>query len=138
MASNKTTETSASVADFINAVEDGGKRKDCIEIMQIMQRQTGLLPKMWGPAIVGFGSYHYQYESGREGDAPLVAFSPRKAAISLYLASEFPQKEKLLSQFGKYSIGKSCISVKKLSDINQEVFKEMITQSLKALKTKYH
>lgn len=96
MAKNKTTETSGSVTDFINKVADETKRKDSFRIVEIIEKQTGLKAKMWGTAIVGFGSYHYKYDSGHEGDAPLVGFSPRANAIVLYLASGFQKKEELL------------------------------------------
>ncbi|MBB6111611.1 protein of unknown function (DU1801) [Mucilaginibacter lappiensis] len=137
MAENKTKETTASVAEFLNAVADETKRKDSFRLVQIMEEQTGLEAKMWGPAIVGFGSCHYKYESGREGDMPMVAFSPRKAEITLYLMQDPVEKEKLLANFGKYKTGKGCIYVKKLQDIHEDVLREMITSAVGYLKTKY-
>lgn len=137
MAKNKTTETQNSVIDFINTVEDLTKRNDSFELVKLMQEQTGYEPKMWGPAIVGFGSYHYKYASGHEGDAPLVGFSPRKDAISLYLCSSFESKEELLSKFGKHKAGKGCIYIKKIADIDIEILKKMISYSVENLKKLY-
>ncbi|WP_343616785.1 DUF1801 domain-containing protein [Flavobacterium sp.] len=137
MAKNKTTETKNSVTDFINAVADETKRNDAFELLKIIQKTTGFEPKMWGPSIIGFGSYHYIYDSGHEGDAPLVGFSPRKDAISLYLSSSFENKDELLSKFGKYKAGKSCIYIKKLADIDPEILKEMISVSVSYLQKLY-
>lgn len=137
MAKNKTTETKNSVTDFINAVTDENKRNDAFELLKIIQKTTGFEPKMWGPSIIGFGSYHYIYDSGREGDAPLVGFSPRKDAISLYLSSSFENKDELLSKFGKYKAAKSCIYIKKLADIDPEILKEMISVSVSYLQKLY-
>lgn len=128
---NKTTENEASVTDFINTVHDETKRSDCFKIIELFSKQTKLPPKMWGPAIVGFGTCHYKYESGREGDMPLVAFSPRKNDLVLYLSSAFEQRDELLKQFGKHKTGKSCIYIKKLEDVNTAILKKMITNSMK-------
>jgi len=133
----KTTETPASVSDFIKKIPDEQRQKDTQSIIKIMKELSGFEPKMWGPAIVGFGSYHYKYESGHEGDAPLVGFSPRKAEFAIYLTSEFDKKEELLKQFGKHKTAKACIYFKRLEDINTDVFKKMITNSIKDYKTKY-
>lgn len=137
MAKNKTTETEGSVSDFINGVADENKRADCFKIIDLIEQQTGLPAKMWGPAIVGFGSYHYKYESGREGDAPLVGFSPRANAITLYISTGFSRREELLRKFGKHTTGKGCIYLKKLSDVNTEVLKEMVDESVKYMREKY-
>ena len=137
MAKNKTTETTASVTDFINSVTNETKRADSYELIKLIEQQTGLKAKMWGSGIVGFGSYHYQYESGHKGDAPLVGFSPRSSAITLYLYFAEERKEKLLQQLGKHKTGKGCIYVKKLSDVNVDVLKEMITESVMYIRTKY-
>ena len=137
MAKNKTTETAKSVIDFIKAVNDQTKRNDSIRIVELMKTLTGLEPKMWGPSIIGFGNYHYTYESGREGDAPLVCFSPRKEAIVLYLSLSMERREELLKIFGKHKTDKGCIYIKKLEDINMEVLKEMIVISLNNIKSKY-
>lgn len=137
MAKNKTTETESSISDFMNTVADEAKRKDTLELLKITQEITGFQPKMWGTAIIGFGSYHYKYDSGHEGDAPLVGFSPRKEAISLYLSSAFENKEELLAKFGKHKAGKGCIYIKKLTDIDVEVLKEMISLSVDSLQKLY-
>lgn len=137
MAKNKTAETEVSVDDFIASVPDEKKRADGTRIAEIMTEVTGFQPKMWGPSIVGFGSYHYRYESGHEGDAPLVGFSPRKDAISLYLASDFEKKESLLEKLGKHKAAKACIYIKKLDDVDLSVFKEMIALSVTYLKNRY-
>lgn len=137
MAKNKTTETESSVIDFINIAPDEAKRKDTFELLEIMQETTGFEPKMWGASIIGFGSYHYKYDSGHEGDAPLAGFSPRKDAISLYLSSSFENKEELLSKFGKHKAGKGCIYIKKLTDIDLEILKIMISASVKEIQKLY-
>lgn len=138
MAKNKTTETNISVIEFINStVDTDQKKQDSMELIQLMQEVSGFEAKMWGPSIVGFGSYHYKYESGHEGDAPLIGFSPRKAAISLYVFTGLQDHQHLLDNLGKYKMGKACIYVKKLSDINKEVLASIITESIKYLKSKY-
>src|ERR1043166_2007161 len=121
MAKNKTTETSVNVREFVNSFADTEqKRKDSFELIKLMQELTGFKPKMWGPTIIGFGSYHYVYESGHEGDAPLVGFSPRKTEFALYIAN-FDGKEELLKKFGKHKTAKACVYIKKLEDINVDV-----------------
>ena len=137
MAKNKTTETTGSVTAFLNAVKDEVKRKDSLQLAKIIEKQTGFAPKMWGPSIVGFGSYHYKYESGREGDAPLVGFSPRAAAIVLYLSGNFDKREELLKQFGKHKSEKGCVYIKKLEDINLDVLNKMITSHIKHIQKLY-
>jgi len=138
MAKNKTTETESSVIDFIDTfVEDEAKRKDAFELVKIMQDVTGFEPKMWGPSIIGFGSYHYKYASEHEGDAPLAGFSPRKAAISLYVYLSEENREDLLSKLGKHRAAKGCIYIKKLSDINVEILKEMTSASVEYLQKLY-
>jgi len=137
MAKNKTTETNVSVDDFLNAVADETKRTDSFRLVQIMKEQTGFDARMWGPSIVGFGSYHYKYESGREGDAPLVGFRPRAKEISLYLYQEFTDREKLLQQLGKHRSGAGCVYVKKLQDIDIEVLRKLISNSVEYLNKKY-
>ena len=137
MAKNKTFETESNVADFINSVTDETQRADSFSLVEIMEQQTGFPAKMWGPAIIGFGSCHYKYESGREGDMPLAGFSPRKAAITLYLTQDPQKKEKLLQKLGKHKGGKGCIYIQKLSDINVDVLKEMIVNAVDHAKTLY-
>jgi len=137
MAKNKTFETESSVTDFINSVADEAKRADSFSLVEIMEQQTGFPAKMWGSAIIGFGSCHYKYESGREGDMPLAGFSPRKAAITLYLTQDPQKKEELLQKLGKHKGGKGCIYIQKLSDINVDVLKEMIVNAVDHAKTLY-
>ena len=137
MAQNKTTENDLSVPDFLNTIPDENKRADCFNLSDVLSLTTGFKAKMWGNAIVGFGSYHYKYESGREGDAPLVGFSPRKDAIALYLSSQFKDREELLAKFGKHKTAKACIYLKKMSDIDVAVLKEMIINSIERIKSLY-
>ena len=132
----KTTETKNSVSGFVKIIEDKQRQNDCLAIIEIMKKQSGFEPKMWGPAIIGFGNYHYKYESGHEGDAPLVGFSPRKAEFALYIAN-FDGKQELLKNFGKHKTAKSCVYIKKVEDINIEVLKKMITGSVKHYQAKY-
>ena len=133
----KTTETKVSVKDFIKTIPDAQRQKDALAIVDIMEKQSGFAAKMWGPAIIGFGSYHYVYESGHEGDAPLVGFSPRKTEFALYLSSAFDKREELLAKFGKYKSAKACVYIKKIEDINVDVLKKMVAASVKHYKAKY-
>ncbi|MED3550809.1 DUF1801 domain-containing protein [Cytobacillus praedii] len=133
----KTKETDNSVIEFIEAVENPKKREDAYKLLDIFKETTGFEAKMWGPSIIGFGSYHYKYESGHEGDAPLVGFSPRKAKISLYFAPGEKKREQLLKNFGKHTTGKACVYINKIADINKDVLKELINESVKFLKETY-
>jgi hypothetical protein len=137
MAKNKTTESELSVVDFIHSLPDETKRNDSLRLNQIMENLSGCSPKMWGPSIVGFGSYHYKYESGHEGDAPLIAYAPRKDAISLYFTFAPQQREELLERFGKHKAGKGCIYVKKLADIDLDVLNEMVSTSVAFIRQQY-
>ena len=139
MAELKTKQNNANVSEFINLFADGEqKRKDSFELLKLMQDFTGYEPKMWGPSIIGFGSYHYKSEkSSQEGDWPLIGFSPRKAAISLYVYTGAKEHEYLLEGLGKYKMGKACIYVKKLSDINQDVLKKLMKATIDYLQAKY-
>lgn len=139
MAEPKTKPTGADVHEFIRSFADTDqKRKDGFALLQLMQDFTGFEPKMWGPSIIGFGSYHYKSERSRqEGDWPLVGFSPRKAAISLYVYSGCSGQDELLKELGKFKMGKGCIYVKKLSDINQDIFKKLMQSTIEYLKEKY-
>ena len=138
MAENKTQPTAAFVEDFIQAVESPRKREDAFTLKQMMEEITGEKAVMWGPSIIGFGQYHYKYASGHEGDAPIVGFSPRKAAISLYLMSCIEQKdEALMAKLGKYKSSVACIYINKLSDVNETVLRELIKQSYDFMKEKY-
>jgi len=126
MAKNKTTETAISVSDFINAfVENDQKKADSFRLVELMTEWSGCEPKMWGPTIIGFGSYHYKYASGYEGDAPLIGFSPRKAEFSLYVYSPVEGQKHHLENLGKFRMGKACIYVKKLSDIDIKTLEEL-------------
>lgn len=131
MAKNKTTETQVSVIDFVNSyVEKDEKKADSFELIRLMSEWSGFEPKMWGPTIIGFGSYHYKYESGHEGDMPLIGFSPRKAEFSLYVYSPTKESEPLLNDLGKFKMGKACIYVKKLSDINIDSLEKICKASI--------
>ena len=131
MAELKTRKTNASVSQFLNSIEDDQRRKDAKTVAKMMRAITGKAPKMWGPAIVGYGSYHYKYASGREGDWFLTGFSPRKQALTLYIMSGFHEKNPLLDKLGKFKHGKSCLYVKKLEDIDLEVLEKLIKGSVK-------
>lgn len=130
----KTRVNDASVTEFLNSVADEQKRKDSFEILKIMKQITKEEPKMWGSSIVGFGSYHYKGASGREGDWMQIGFSPRKQNITLYIIPGFERYQELMKKLGKYSTGKSCLYVKRLSDVNVDVLKDLITESVKVMK----
>ncbi|WP_221564153.1 DUF1801 domain-containing protein [Alkalihalobacillus sp. TS-13] len=133
----KTKENDYSVIEFIEDINNPKKREDAYKLLDIFTEKTGFKAKMWGPSIIGFGSYHYKYESGHEGDAPLVGFSPRKAKISLYFASGDPKRDELLKDFGKHTTGKACVYINKMADIDDDVLKELINQSVKFLQDTY-
>jgi len=134
MVENKTKETNASVDKFINSIKEGNIRTDFLKIIRLMKEVTKEQPKMWGASIVGFGNYHYKYESGREGDFFLTGFSPRKQNLTLYLISGFEHYEELMKNLGKYKAGKSCLYIKSLKDIDLKILKKMITESVKHMK----
>ncbi|MFA7289163.1 MAG: DUF1801 domain-containing protein [Melioribacteraceae bacterium] len=140
MAELKTQQNNNNVIDFINSfAETEQRRNDSLEILKLMQDFTGYEPKMWGPTMIGFGSYHYKSErSTQEGDWFLVGFSPRKAAISLYVYSGCSGQEYLLKDLGKFRMGKACIYIKKLSDINQETLKKLMKSTIDFLQSKYN
>ena len=129
MAEIKTKVNDASVEEFLSTVEDEQKRRDSFEIVKMMKQVTKKKPKMWGPAIIGFGSYHYKYESGREGDMPQTAFSPRKQNITLYIGVGDNSDNPLLKKLGKYTTGKVCLYIKKLADVDRNVLQELIADS---------
>lgn len=133
----KTKENDNDVIEFIEKVDNLKKREGAYKLLDIFTETTGYPAKMWGPSIIGFGSYHYKYESGHEGDAPLVGFSPRKAKISLYFATGDTQRDELLKKFGKHTAGKACVYINKIEDIDVDVLKELIKQSVSFLKTMY-
>ncbi len=126
MAENKTKETTESVAAFLDKATDAKTRRDCDAVTRIMKRVTGSPPRMWGPSMVGFGRYHYKYESGREGDSFLVGFSPRKPNLTLYVTDEFEKYPHLMKKLGKHTTGKSCLYIKTLDDIDMKVLEELI------------
>lgn len=130
MAGNKTKATAASVAEFIAAIPDATKRSDARTLIALMQAATGEKPRLWGPSIVGFGTHHYVYESGREGDMPVVAFSPRKPALVLYGLSK--GGEAPLAHLGKYTSGKGCLYIKTLADVDLKVLEKLIAKSVAA------
>ncbi|MEQ8909458.1 MAG: DUF1801 domain-containing protein [Vicingaceae bacterium] len=137
MAANKTQPTESSVEDFLNQAEPEQRRKDAFEVLEMIKEVSGEEPKMWGSSIVGFGSYHYKYDSGREGDFLRIGFSPRKTALTLYIMSGFSRYDELMQKLGKHKTGKSCLYLKKLSDVDQEVLKELMEESLKFMREKY-
>ena len=126
MPENKTKPTTLSVSSYIDALTDPTRKSDAKELAQLMQYASGEKPKMWGPSIIGFGSYHYKYESGREGDAPLIGFSPRKAALVLYSLLAHSGADALLGKLGKHTTGKGCLYIKKLSDVDRTVLENLI------------
>lgn len=133
----KTKETDRSVIEFIEQVESAKKRADAYQLLDIFTQTTGYEAKMWGPSIIGFGSYHYKYPTGHEGDAPLVGFSPRKAKISLYFATGDDRRKELLDTFGKHTSGKACVYINKVADVDVNVLKKLIVQSVEFLQNMY-
>ncbi|WP_445480367.1 DUF1801 domain-containing protein [Lysinibacillus irui] len=133
----KTKETDASVIEFIESVDHPKKREDAFRLLDIFTEVTGYDAKMWGPSIIGFGHYHYKYQTGHEGDAPLVGYSPRKAKISLYFAPGDSEREQLLQQFGKHTTGKACVYINKLADVDEDILKALIQQSIAFLRKTY-
>ena len=130
MADNKTKPTKLSVAAFIDALTDPVRRADAKALVKLLQSAAGEKPRMWGPSIIGFGSYHYRYESGREGDMPLIGFSPRKAATVLYSMLGSSDSPALLAKLGKHTTGKGCLYIKQLADVDQEVLQTLAAKSL--------
>ncbi len=126
----KTKPTNASVNRFLKSTCDGQKLRDCFDLIDLMQLVTGKKPKMWGTSIVGFGSYHYKYATGREGDWPIVGFSPRKQNISIYIMLGFSRYNSLMKKLGKFKTGKSCLYVKTLDDIDRNVLKKLVEKSV--------
>lgn len=131
MAKTKTTYTTADVSEFINSyTTNDQKKKDSFELIKILQEITGEAPKMWGTTIIGFGNYHYKYKSGHEGDAPVLGFSPRKTAFSLYIYSDTEKSKSLIQSLGKFKMAKACIYINKLEDININVLQELCIESI--------
>ena len=134
MAEQKTKPTNQSVKEFLNQIPEPERRADCFEVVKIMQDITGEKPTMWGPSIVGFGSYRYKYASGREGDWPMTGFSPRKKDLTLYIMMGFEKHADLMEKLGKHSHSKSCLYIKRLSDVHIPTLKKLIKIGLKDLK----
>jgi hypothetical protein len=134
MAENKTVATDVDPYEFIDHLDDERKRSDSRELIDLMQSVTGKPPKIWGPNIVGFGKYHYKYETGREGEICLIGFSPRKPDLVLYIGLK---DESLMSRLGKYKTGKSCVYIKKLDDIDRKVLKQLAVKSVAAMRKQY-
>ena len=126
MAENKTNATDASVASYLASIEDPARRKDCEALAKLITKATSLKPVMWGSSIVGFGSYHYKYDSGREGDSCLTGFSSRKGDISIYLTAGFPGRDELLARLGKHKVGKACLYIRKLGDVDLKILEQLI------------
>jgi len=137
MTENKTKPTKLSVASFIDAVSDPSRRSDAKALVKLMQTAAGEKPKMWGPSIIGFGSYHYKYDSGREGDMPLIGFSPRKTAIVLYISTSFNGADALLAKLGKFTSSKGCLYIKRLPDVDLRVLETLVASSLDAMRARY-
>jgi Domain of unknown function (DU1801) len=132
MAENKTKATKLSVTAFVDGITDQTRRADAKALIKLMQNASGEKPTMWGPSIVGFGSFHYKYESGREGDMPLISFSPRKAATVLYGMTGISGSDEMLAKLGKCTTGKGCLYIKDLADVNQRVLEDLIAKSVAA------
>ncbi len=137
MAENKTKPTTADVTAFIDAVADDQQRADAHILCAMMTRLSGESPKLWGASIIGFGSYHYKYDSGREGDSLRIGFSPRKGQTVVYLIDGYTGKEAQLARLGKHKLGKSCLYIKRLSDVDMTVLEEMVTETLAYMAQKY-
>lgn len=134
---NKTQPTDHSPEDFINAIDHPVRRNDGLILLSLFNRITGLQPVMWGPSIIGYGRYHYKYESGREGDFLLTGFSPRKAALSLYIMSGFQNRAEQLDRLGKHRIGRGCLYINKLADVDMDVLEEIIRDDLTFMRATY-
>ncbi len=138
MAQNKTQPTKVSPESFIEGVENETKRKDAYTLLEIMKDITNEVPVMWGPSLIGFGQYHYKYESGREGDFFITGFSPRKSAMTVYIMPGFKRYAELMSKLGKFKTGKSCLYINKLADIDVKVLKTLIRESVDYMNAKYN
>jgi nucleoid DNA-binding protein len=137
MSDLKTKPTKASVSAFIDAIEDPQKRKDCRELVKMMSEVTGKKPKMWGTSIVGFGTYHYKYASGREGDWPITGFSPRKQNLTIYIMLGFSKYGSLMKKIGKHKHSKSCLYVRSLDDLDRKVLRRLVEKSVADMRRKY-
>lgn len=137
MAENKTRATDASVEDYLAAIDDAMRRADCEALVQLMSKVTGEPPKMWGSSIVGFGSYHYKYESGREGNMCATGFSSRKGDISVYLVANGANQQQLLAELGRHKMGKACLYIRRLSDVDAKVLRQLVVDSVAEVRRRY-
>ena len=137
VAENKTKATKASVTEFMNSIEDSRMRTDARKVAAMMRRATGKRARMWGTSMVGYGAYHYRYASGREGDFMLTGFSPRKQALTVYIMPGFTPFDKLMKKLGKYKTGKSCLYIKRLTDVDEDVLERLIDGSVEYMRKKY-
>jgi len=137
LAENKTRATSASVSAFLSGIEDRQQRSDLKKVAAMMRRATGERPRMWGPAIVGYGSYHYRYDSGREGDFMITGYAPRKQAMAIYILPGFGRFANLMDKLGKFKTGKSCLYVKRLADVDEQVLERLIRDAVKYMREHY-
>lgn len=133
----KTKANQASVEAFLDRVDNAKRRADAFAVLALMKTATRTEPKMWGPSIVGFGQYHYKYDSGREGDICMIGFSPRSQALTMYIDPGFPAYEPLMKKLGKYTKGHSCLYIKKLEDVDMDVLKQLVTESYRSMKKKH-
>ncbi len=134
MTENKSRPTDASADDFIESIEDDEKRRDCQAVAELMREVTGEEPRIWGPGMVGFGSYHYKYESGREGDWFLTGFAPRKRELTLYIMPGFERYESLMADLGKHKTGRSCLYIRRLADVDMGVLRELVEDSVRHMR----
>jgi hypothetical protein len=137
MAANKFKPTGESVQSYMSSIEDDARRKDCVKISRMMARITSSKPAMWYGNIVGFGNYHYTYDSGREGDACLAGFSSRGRELCIYVAPEFPDRDRLLKKLGKHKMAKSCLYIKKLDDVDIDVLEKLVSSSVSSTRKRY-
>ena len=137
MAENKTQPTTASVTAFIDAIEDPQQKKDARKVASMMRKATGKRAKMWGPSMVGYGSYHYRYASGREGDFMITGFAPRKNMLSLYIMPGYGRFDALMKNLGKFKTGKACLYIKRLSDVDEDVLQNLIDKSVEYMRANY-
>jgi hypothetical protein len=137
MAQNKTVATAASVEEFLAGIENERRRRDGLVLLEMMRRVTGVEPKMWGPAMIGFGTYHYRYDSGREGDMLRVGFSPRRANLSVYLIAKDVEFRERMNELGKHKTGGSCIYINKLADVDLQVLEDLVVRSWRLAREQY-
>jgi hypothetical protein len=137
MAENKTQPTAVPVSEFLDRVADPGRREDARALCALIEQATGEPPAMWGPSIVGFGRYHYRYDSGREGDAPAAGFAPRGRELVVYLVAHSERSEALLARLGRHKAGKGCVYIRRLADVDEAVLRELVADSHAAVKARY-